>query len=144
MRVGWGGVVWMRWEPIRFSGWYVGPFPTFVLVSRMQLTQQYPGTLKPWIPGTDLGPGQIPQIYSNRLNFFTVPCPQSSCHAMCFSSLFEEFFNETKKSFWKNTLQGFSGVREMGDVREFLLPAPNYNRPVKVLVYKDLLTSPSP
>jgi hypothetical protein len=27
---------------------------------------------KPWIPGTDLGPGQIPQIYSNRLKFFSV------------------------------------------------------------------------
>jgi hypothetical protein len=26
-----------------------------------------PGLQKPWIPGTYLGPGQIPQIYSNRL-----------------------------------------------------------------------------
>jgi hypothetical protein len=54
---------------------------------------------------------------------------------------FRRIFNEGKKSFCKNTLQGFPGVREMGDVREFLLPVPNYNRPVKDLVYKDLLTS---
>jgi hypothetical protein len=40
----------------------------------------------------------------------------------------------------KNTLQVFPGIREMGDTRESLLPAPNYNRPVKNLVYKDLLT----
>jgi hypothetical protein len=31
-----------------------------------------PGLQKPWIPGTDLGQGQIPQFYSNRLNFFAV------------------------------------------------------------------------
>jgi hypothetical protein len=37
--------------------------------------------------------------------------------------------------------QGFPGVREMEDAREYLLPAPNYNTPVKDLVYKDLLTS---
>ncbi len=41
-----GWVVWVRWAPHRFSGWYVtGTFaavlPTFVLVSRMQLPQQY-------------------------------------------------------------------------------------------------------
>jgi hypothetical protein len=29
----------------------------------------------------------------------------------------------------------------MGDVRESLLPIPNYNTPVKDLTYKDLLTS---
>jgi hypothetical protein len=40
----------------------------------------------------------------------------------------------------KNTLQVFPGIREMGDARDSLLPAPNYNRPVKNLVYKDLLT----
>jgi hypothetical protein len=47
-----------------------------------------PGLQDPWIPGKDLGPGQIPQIYSNRLNFFDVPCPETSCHASCFPSLF--------------------------------------------------------
>ena len=31
-----------------------------------------PGLQKPWIPGTDLGQGQIPQFYSNRLKFFAV------------------------------------------------------------------------
>ncbi len=31
-----------------------------------------PGLQKPWIPGTDLGQGPIPQFYSNRLNFFAV------------------------------------------------------------------------
>ena len=31
-----------------------------------------PGLQKPWIPGTDLGQGQIPQFYSIRLNFFAV------------------------------------------------------------------------
>ena len=34
-----------------------------------------------------------------------------------------------------------SGVTKMGDGREFLIPDPNFNRPVKDLVYKDLLTS---
>ncbi len=48
-----------------------------------------PGLTKPWIPGKDLGPGQIPQIYSNRLKFFAVPCPETSRHARCFPSLFE-------------------------------------------------------
>jgi hypothetical protein len=46
-----------------------------------------------------------------------------------------------KKSFLQNTLQVFPGVGEMGDARESLLPVPNYNTPVKVLSYKDLLTS---
>jgi hypothetical protein len=58
-----------------------------------------------------------------------------------FPQSFRRIFNGCKKSFWKNTLQGFPGVREMGDVRESLLPVPNYNRPVKDLVYKDLLTN---
>ena len=100
-----------------------------------------PGLQKPWIPGKDLGQGQIPQIYSNRLNFFAVPCPETSCHARCFPSLFEEFFFFQKKSFSKSTLQVFPGVREMGDARETSSPAPNYNTPVKDLAYKDLLTS---
>ncbi len=101
-----------------------------------------PDLQKPWIPGKDLGPGQIPQIYSTRLKFF---CSDLSCrdsrHARCFPSLFEEFFFFSKRSFSKNTLQGLS--RGKGDVgaRESLLPAPNYNTPVKDLSYKDLLTS---
>jgi hypothetical protein len=37
-----------------------------------------PGLQKPWIPGTELGPVQIPQIYSNRLKFSSVPCPQDA------------------------------------------------------------------
>jgi hypothetical protein len=41
----------------------------------------------------------------------------------------------------ETTSQGFPGVREMGDGREYPLPAPNYNTSVKDLVYKDLLTS---
>jgi hypothetical protein len=57
-----------------------------------------------------------------------------------FTQSFRRIFNEGKKSFWKNTLQVFPGVREMGDGRESPLPAPNYNRPFKDLVYKDLLT----
>ena len=52
---------------VRRDGAFTVVLPTFVLVSRMELAQQYPGMIKPWIPGTDLGPGQIPQIYSNRL-----------------------------------------------------------------------------
>ena len=31
-----------------------------------------PGMQMTWIPGTSLGQGQIPQFYSNRLNFFAV------------------------------------------------------------------------
>ena len=58
-----------------------------------------PGLQKPWIPGKDLGQGRIPQIYSNRLNFFAVPCPETSCHARCFPSLFEEFFFFQKNLF---------------------------------------------
>jgi hypothetical protein len=44
-----GWLVWVRWAPHRFSSWYVGPglfatvLPTFVVVSRMQLAQQYRG-----------------------------------------------------------------------------------------------------
>jgi hypothetical protein len=45
----------------------------------------------------------------------------------------------SKKSFWKNTLQGFPGVREMGDTRESLFPVTNYNTPVRDLTCKDLL-----
>ena len=52
-----------------------------------------PGLEKPWIPGTDLGPDQIPQIYSNRLNFFAVtPSLIPLWHARCFPGLFEDFF----------------------------------------------------
>jgi hypothetical protein len=58
-----------------------------------------------------------------------------------FPQSFRRILNVDKKSFWKNTLQGFPEVREMGDARESLLSDPNYNRPVKDLVYKDLLTS---
>jgi hypothetical protein len=44
-----GWVVWVRWAPHRFSGWYVGPglfaavLLTFLFVSRMHLAQQYRG-----------------------------------------------------------------------------------------------------
>jgi len=31
-----------------------------------------PGLQKTWIPGTDLGQGQIPEIHSNRLKFVGV------------------------------------------------------------------------
>jgi hypothetical protein len=58
-----------------------------------------------------------------------------------FPQSFRRIFNEGKKSFWKNTLQVFPGVREMGDPRESLLTVKNYNRPVKDLVRKDLLTN---
>ncbi len=51
-----------------------------------------PGLQKPWIPGKDLGPGQIPHIYSNRLKFFAIPCPETCRHTGCVPSLFEEFF----------------------------------------------------
>ena len=47
----------------------------------------------------------------------------------------------SKRSFSKNTLQGFPGVREMREQETLLLPAPNCNTPVKDLTYKDLLTS---
>ena len=100
-----------------------------------------PGLKKPWIPGTDLGQGQISQIYSNRLKFFAVTRPSSTCHTRCFPQSFGRIFQEGKKSFSQRTIQGFPGVREMWDARESLLPAPNYNTPVKDLTYKDLLTS---
>jgi hypothetical protein len=58
-----------------------------------------------------------------------------------FPQSFRRIFKEGKKSFWKNTPQGFLGVREMGDARDSLLPVPNYNTPVKDLAYKDLLTN---
>ncbi len=99
-----------------------------------------PGLKKPWIPGTDLGQGQISQIYSNRLKFFVVTRSSSTCHDRCFPQSFGRIFEEGKKSFSESTLQGFPGVREMWDARESLLPAPNYNTPVKDLTYKDLLT----
>jgi hypothetical protein len=38
-------------------------------------------------------------------------------------------------------IQDCSGVREMGNGRESLIPAQNYNTPVKDLEYKDLLTN---
>jgi hypothetical protein len=38
-------------------------------------------------------------------------------------------------------LQDFPGVKEMVDVRESLLPDPNYKTPVKDMVYKDFLTN---
>ncbi len=100
-----------------------------------------PGLKKPWIPGTDLGQGQISQIYSNRLKFFAVTRSSSTCHTRCFPQSFGRIFEEGKKSFSQSTLQGFPGVREMWDARESLFPAPNYNTPVKDLTYKDLLTS---
>ena len=52
-------------------------------------------------------------------------------------SLFEEFLRKVKNLFRRAP----PGLREMGDAKEFLLPAPNYNTPVKDLAYKDLLTS---
>ena len=58
-----------------------------------------PGLQKSWIPGKDLGPGQIPQIYSNRPKFFDVPCPETSRHARCFPSPWEEFFFFQKNLF---------------------------------------------
>jgi hypothetical protein len=58
-----------------------------------------PGLLQPCVPGTDLGPDQIPQIYSNRLNFLTVPCPESSCQDRCFPCLLEEFLMKAKNLF---------------------------------------------
>ncbi len=57
------------------------------------------GWKKPWIPGTDLGQGQISQIYSNRLKFFTVTRPSSTCHTRCFPQSFGRIFEERKKSF---------------------------------------------
>jgi hypothetical protein len=56
------------------------------------------------------------------------------------SPVFRRIFNEGKKSFWKNTLQGFPGVREMGDARS---PSclPRTITPDKDLVDKDLLTT---
>jgi hypothetical protein len=38
-----------------------------------------------------------------------------------FPQSFRRIFKEGKKSFWKNTLQDFPEVREMGDARESLL-----------------------
>jgi hypothetical protein len=133
----------------------VGAYSIFGLVRRSasDFCFSFKNGTRTTVPRDDKNPGSLGQTWDQvkslnfiliDSNFLTVPCPQSSCHAMCFPSLFEEFFNETEKSFWKNTLQGFPGVREMGDARESLLPAPNYNRPVKGLVYKDLLASPSP
>jgi hypothetical protein len=51
-------------------------------------------------PGTDLGPGQIRQIYSNGLKFFAVPCPEYPRHARCFPVLFPRFFDKVR--LWSN------------------------------------------
>ena len=99
-----------------------------------------PGLQKPWIPGKDLGPGSIPQIYSNRLKFFAIPCPETSRHARCFPKSFRRIFLFSKRSFSKNTLQGFPGVLEMWEQETLLLPGPNCTTHVKDLTYKDLLT----
>ena len=83
---------------------------------------------------------QMTQIYSNPLNFFVSPCPEYPCHSAYFPVFYQEFL-EGKILFQEKSLSRLPGVRKMGDGRESLVPDPNFNRPVKDLVYKDLLTS---
>jgi hypothetical protein len=70
------------------------------------------------------------QIYSNPLKFFTSPL--SHC---LFPRLLPGIFSGVKFNSRKS--QVCQGVRNMG-MKETLSPGPNFNRPVKDLVYKDI------
>jgi hypothetical protein len=72
-------------------------------------------------------------VGSNRLTFFDVPCPQSSCHGRCFPSLFGRTPSRSSQG------SGRWGMQDSPSSL-FHVPKPNCNRPVEDLVYKDLLT----
>ncbi len=74
------------------------------------------------------------QIYSNPLNFLVSHCPEYLCH-------FQEKPFPGLSWIQEKLFPGLWRVRKMGDGRESLVPRPNFNRPVKDLVYKDLLTN---
>ena len=65
------------------------------------------------------------------------PCPEYPCHSVYFPVFYPEFL-EGNILFLEKPLPELSGVRKMGDGRESLVPDPNFYRPVKDLVYKDL------
>jgi hypothetical protein len=83
------------------------------------------------------------QIYSNPLNFFASPCPEYPLSHCLFPRLlpgYLDFFPRSNFIPGKTHFQDCQGARNMG-MEETIVPGPNFNRPVKDLVYKDLLTS---
>ena len=73
-------------------------------------------------------------------NFFLSPVPRPVV-TVGVSPSFPRLSPKGKNIYFETPSQGSPWVREMGDATESLLPAPNYNTPVKDLEYKDLLTS---
>ncbi len=83
------------------------------------------------------------QIYSNPLKFFESPFPEYPGKGDCtLDTMFISFVFSEKKFECKICLfvSRLPGARNMG-MEEVLAPVPNFNRPVKDLVYKDLLTN---
>jgi hypothetical protein len=66
---------------------------------------------------------EIPQIYSNRLKFFAIPCPETSRHAGV-SPVFSKNFSFFKKVFFEGHPPGLPRGTEDEGARESLLPAP--------------------
>ena len=94
--------------------------------------------LDPWDrPGT----GPNPSILFYSTQFFCCHPVLRPVVTLGVSPSFSKIFPKVKISILKRHPQGSPGVSQMGDATESLLPAPNYNTPVKDLEYKDLLTS---
>ena len=80
------------------------------------------------------------QIYSNPLKKFVSPCPQYCCHAVYFPVFLQKKIEGQILPFRTSSFPDCQGARNVG-MEESLAPGPNFNRPVKDLVYKDLLTN---
>ena len=93
--------------------------------------------------GNTLEPWHKPDTRSkwpNPLHFFGSPCPEYPCHTVYFPVFYQKKLEGKILPFRKARFQGCHGARNMG-MEEAMATGPNFNRPVKDLVYKDLLTS---
>jgi hypothetical protein len=82
---------------------------------------------------------QMTQIYSNPLKFFVSPCPEYPCHSVYFPVFYHKLSKGKILPFRKVRFQTVRGQGTWGWKRPSHLT--QINRPVKDLVYKDLLTT---
>ncbi len=92
-------------------------------------------TLEPWHK-----PGTSPKWLRFILILSIFLClPEYPCHSVYFPT-FTKNFIKAKFYLFEKLVSRLSGTRNMG-MEEVLTPGPNYNTPVKNLMYEDLLTS---
>ncbi len=96
--------------------------------------------------GNDLEPWNKPVTRVKWLRFILI-LSNFLCHpvlntlvTLFISPSFTKNFPKVKFYLFEKLVSRMTGVRNMG-MEETLTPGPNFNRPVKDLVYKDLLTS---